>query len=46
LIQSLTNIPVLGCLPHLDNLADLDKLAQVASDLDLGIIPEISAFHS
>lgn len=35
LIQSLTNTPVLGCLPHLDNPADLSKLAQVASDLDL-----------
>ena len=34
LIQSLTNTPVLGCLPYLDNLGDLDKLAQVASDLD------------
>ncbi|MCC5661552.1 dethiobiotin synthase [Nostoc sp. XA010] len=34
LIQSLTNTPVLGCLPYLDNLSDLDKLAQVASDLD------------
>ncbi|AFY32404.1 dethiobiotin synthase [Calothrix sp. PCC 7507] len=41
LIQSLTNTPVLGCLPYLDDLNDLDKLAQVASDLDLGIIPEI-----
>ncbi|PLZ06320.1 dethiobiotin synthase [Fischerella thermalis] len=35
LIQSLTNIPVLGCLPYLENPAELDKLAQVASDLDL-----------
>jgi len=35
LIQSLTNVPVLGCLPHLDNPSDLDKLAQVASNLDL-----------
>ncbi|WGV27251.1 dethiobiotin synthase [Halotia branconii] len=35
LIQSLTNTPVLGCLPYLDNLDDLDKLAQVASNLDL-----------
>jgi dethiobiotin synthetase len=35
LIQSLTNIPVLGCLPYLDNPTDLDKLAQVAADLDL-----------
>lgn len=34
LIQSLTNIPVLGCLPHLENLTDLDKLAQAASNLD------------
>lgn len=35
LIQALTNIPVLGCLPYVENLADLDKLAQLASDLDL-----------
>jgi dethiobiotin synthetase len=33
LIQSLTNTPVLGCLPYLDNLADLDQLAHVASTL-------------
>lgn len=38
LMQSLTNIPVLGCLPYLDNLADLDKLAQVASNLDWEIL--------
>ncbi|MDF5708971.1 MAG: dethiobiotin synthase [Nostoc sp. S4] len=35
LIQSLTNTPVLGCLPYVDNLTDLDKLAQIASNLDL-----------
>ncbi len=35
LIQSLTNTPVLGCLPYLDNQTNLDKLAQVASNLDL-----------
>jgi dethiobiotin synthetase len=35
LIQSLTYIPVLGVLPHLSDLNDLDKLAQVASNLDL-----------
>lgn len=35
LIQSLTNIPVLGCLPYLENPTDLDKLALVASNLDL-----------
>lgn len=34
LIQSLTNTPVLGCLPYLDNLADLEKLAQAVSNLD------------
>ncbi|BBD68283.1 dethiobiotin synthase [Nostoc commune NIES-4072] len=38
LIQSLTNTPVLGCLPYLDNLTDLDKLAQVASDLNLEML--------
>ena len=35
LIESLTNIPVLGCLPYLENPLDLDKLAQMASDLKL-----------
>ncbi|GAB1539112.1 dethiobiotin synthase [Scytonema sp. NUACC21] len=35
LIQSLTNTPVLGCLPYLENLTDLDRIAQVASNLDL-----------
>ncbi|RCJ16992.1 dethiobiotin synthase [Nostoc sp. ATCC 43529] len=35
LIESLTNVPFLGCLPYVDNLTDLEKLAQIASDLDL-----------
>ncbi|WP_392435975.1 dethiobiotin synthase [Chlorogloeopsis fritschii PCC 9212] len=35
LIQSLTNIPVLGCLPYLENPTDLNKLAELASNLDL-----------
>ncbi|HEY9874047.1 MAG TPA: dethiobiotin synthase [Candidatus Obscuribacterales bacterium] len=35
LIESLTNIPVLGCLPYLDNPADLTTLAKVASNLDI-----------
>jgi dethiobiotin synthetase len=35
LIQSLTHIPVLGCLPYLENPTDLAKLAAVASNLDL-----------
>jgi len=35
LIQSLTNVPVLGCMPYLDNPTHLDKLAEVAANLDL-----------
>lgn len=35
MIQSLTSTLVLGCLPHLDHPSNLDKLAQVASNLDL-----------
>ncbi len=35
LIESLTNVPVLGIIPHLPNPTDHSKLAQVASDLDL-----------
>ncbi len=35
LIQSLTNVPVLGVLPHLADPTDLFKLAQAASDLEI-----------
>jgi dethiobiotin synthetase len=35
LIQSLTGIPILGILPHLIDPTDLEKLAQIASNLDL-----------
>lgn len=35
LIQSLTNKPVLGCVPHLTDPTDLDKLTQVAATLEL-----------
>jgi dethiobiotin synthetase len=38
LIQSLTNIPVLGCVPYIENPEDLEKMAQIASDLDLEIL--------
>jgi dethiobiotin synthetase len=34
LIQSFTHIPVLGCLPYLENPTDLDQLAQIGSNLD------------
>jgi dethiobiotin synthetase len=40
LIQSLTNIPVLGCLPYVDNFTDFDQLAQIASNLDLETLLE------
>ena len=35
LIESLTNVPVLGILPHLTDPNHLLKLAQVASDLEI-----------
>ena len=35
LIESLTNIPVLGTFPHVSNLMDIPQLAQAASQLDL-----------
>lgn len=38
LIQSLTQVPVLGILPRLVNLEDESKLAQVISNLDLEIL--------
>lgn len=34
-IQSLTQKPVLGCLPHISNVTDLSQLAQLASNLDI-----------
>ncbi|MBE9191608.1 ATP-dependent dethiobiotin synthetase BioD [Gloeocapsopsis crepidinum LEGE 06123] len=37
LIQSLTNVPVLGCLPHFTDPTDLDKLSQAAAALDLNL---------
>ena len=35
LIQQLTGVRVLGILPYLPNINDLDRLAQVSSNLDL-----------
>jgi dethiobiotin synthetase len=35
LLQSLTQKPVLGCIPHLSNPTDSSKLAQVASQLHI-----------
>jgi dethiobiotin synthetase len=38
LIQSLTNTPVLGCLPYLPNVRNLDALAAAAANLELEIL--------
>ncbi len=35
LIQGLTSVRVLGVVPHINDSQDLDKLAQIGSDLDL-----------
>ncbi|WP_310429641.1 dethiobiotin synthase [Chamaesiphon sp. VAR_48_metabat_135_sub] len=44
LIQSLTTTPVLGCLPYLSDLHDLDALAAAAADLELEILlPNLAA---
>ena len=44
LIQSLTRTPVLGCLPYLQDLYDLDLLAGAAADLELEVLlPELAA---
>lgn len=42
LIQALTNVPVLGVIPYLSNLSDLDKLARIASDLELEKLMPVS----
>ncbi len=44
LIQSLTATPVLGCLPYLPDLSDLDRLAAAAANLELEILlPQIAS---
>lgn len=42
LIESLTNVPILGTIPHLADPQDLQKLAQVASNLQLERLLPIS----
>lgn len=47
LIKSLTNIPVVGVIPHLQDLNQLDSLAQVAANLDLEVLlPNLTARKS
>jgi dethiobiotin synthetase len=46
LIQSLTSTPVLGCLPYLPDLHDLDLLAAAAANLELEILlPRLAASY-
>ena len=42
LIELLTNVPILGTIPHLADPKDLQKLAQVASNLQLERLLPIS----
>ncbi len=44
LIQSLTQVPVLGILPYLLNLEDESKLAQIISHLNLEILLPYTSF--
>lgn len=47
LIQSLTRTPVLGCLPYLPNVRNLDSLAAAAASLDLEILfPNLMASNN
>jgi dethiobiotin synthetase len=46
LIQSLTSTPVLGCLPYLPDLNDLDLLAAAAANLELEVLlPQLTASY-
>jgi dethiobiotin synthetase len=46
LIQSLTSTPVLGCLPYLPDLEDLDLLAAAAANLELEVLlPQLTASY-
>ncbi len=38
LIESLTNVPVCGAIPHLNATEDLEPLVTVAANLDLGLL--------
>jgi dethiobiotin synthetase len=46
LVVSLTGIPVLGLIPHLNDPTDLEHLAQVASDLVLEQLLPLHLLHS
>lgn len=42
LIESLTNVPVCGAIPHLNATEDLEPLVTVAANLDLGLLMALS----
>lgn len=45
LIQSLTQIPVIGTLPYIENIADGDRLSQAVANWDLeSILPQQQAY--
>jgi dethiobiotin synthetase len=47
LIQSLTSTPVIGCIPYLQDLQNLDLLAAAAADLELEVLlPNLAANYS
>lgn len=45
LIQSLTQVQVLGILPHLENIIDVQKLTEVAANLDLDLLLPLSKVY-
>jgi len=45
LIQSLTNTPVLGCLPYIENPTDLSQLIKIASSIDLEVLLPLKQYR-
>lgn len=43
ILRSLAHVPILGCMPYLDDPTNLSRLAQAASDLDLEQIMPLSS---
>jgi dethiobiotin synthetase len=38
LIQSLTNVPIIGTLPYIENLTESDKIARIVANWDIELI--------
>ncbi|MGD1902654.1 MAG: dethiobiotin synthase [Geitlerinemataceae cyanobacterium] len=45
-IEQLTHLPVLGCVPFLEDARDRDRLVTVAADLDIAAIERVGALSS